>query len=119
MAAITGAVTALCGSGDHVVAPRSMYGEAARLLRERLPRFGIETTFVDATEPGAYERALRPSTRLLYIETPANPNLAVADLAAIAALAKARGLRTVADNTFATPFARTPTRSGSKSSCTR
>jgi methionine-gamma-lyase len=108
MAAITGAVTALCGSGDHVVAPRSMYGEAARLLRERLPRFGIETTFVDATEPGAYERALRPSTRLLYIETPANPNLAVADLAAIAALAKARGLRTVADNTFATPFAQNP-----------
>jgi methionine-gamma-lyase len=108
MAAITGAVTAFCGAGDHVVAPRSMYAEAARLLRERLPRFGIETTFVDATQPGAYERALRPGTRLLYLETPANPNLAVTDLAAIAALARSRGIRTVADNTFATPFAQNP-----------
>jgi len=108
MAAITGAVTALCGAGDHVVAPRSMYAEAARLLRERLPRFGIETTFVDATEPGAYERALRPSTRLLYVETPANPNLALTDLATVAALAKDKGLHTVADNTFATPFAQNP-----------
>jgi methionine-gamma-lyase len=108
MAAITGAVTALCGNGDHVVAPRSMYAEAARLLRERLPRFGIETTFVDATEPCAYERALRPSTRLLYVETPANPNLAVTDLGAITALAASRGILTVADNTFATPFAQNP-----------
>jgi methionine-gamma-lyase len=108
MAAVSGAVMALCAQGDHVVAPRSMYGESARLLRERLPRFGIETTFVDATAPGAYEAALRPSTRLLYIETPANPNLAVADIAAIVALARARGLATLADNTFATPFAQTP-----------
>jgi methionine-gamma-lyase len=108
MAAITGTVTSLCGQGDHVVAPRSMYGEAARLLRERLPRFGIETTFVDAAEPGAYERALRPTTRLLYVETPANPNLAVTDLGAVVTLARERGLRTVADNTFATPFAQSP-----------
>ncbi len=108
MAAIAGAVTTLCSQGDHIIAPRSMYGEAARLLRERLPRFGIETTFVDATAPGAYEQALRPNTRLLYVETPANPNLAVADLQAISALAKQRGLRTLADNTFATPFAQSP-----------
>jgi methionine-gamma-lyase len=83
MAAVSGATLALCGQGDHIVAPRSMYAESARLLRERLPRLGIETTFVDATEPGAYERALRPTTRLLYIETPANPNLAIADIRAI------------------------------------
>jgi methionine-gamma-lyase len=85
-----------------------MYAESARLLRERLPRFGIETTFVDATAPGSYEAALRPTTRLLYIETPANPNLAVADVTAIVALARSRGLVTLADNTFATPFAQTP-----------
>jgi methionine-gamma-lyase len=108
MAAIAGAVLAVCAQGDHVVAPRSMYAESARLLRERLPRFGIETTFVDATDAGAYERALRPSTRLLYVETPANPNLAVTDVAAVVALARARGLSTLADNTFATPFAQTP-----------
>jgi methionine-gamma-lyase len=110
MAAVSGTVLALCGRGDHVVAPRSMYAESARLLRERLPRFGIETTFVDATQPGAaaYEAALRPETRLLYVETPANPNLAVADVGAIVALARSRGLATVADNTFATPFAQSP-----------
>jgi methionine-gamma-lyase len=112
MAAVSGTVLALCGRGDHVVAPRSMYAESARLLRERLPRFGIETTFVDASQPqagaAAYEAALRPETRLLYVETPANPNLAVADLGAVVALARSRGLATVADNTFATPFAQNP-----------
>jgi methionine-gamma-lyase len=108
MAAVSGAVLALCAQGDHIVAPRSMYAESARLLRERLPRLGIETTFVDATEPGAYERALRPTTRLLYIETPANPNLAIADIRTIVTLARARGIATMADNTFATPFAQNP-----------
>jgi methionine-gamma-lyase len=108
MAAVSGTLLALCGQGDHVVAPRSMYAESARLLRERLPRFGIETSFVDATVPGAYEAAIRPTTRVLYIETPANPNLAIADVGAVVALARSRGLATLADNTFATPFAQTP-----------
>lgn len=114
MAAVSGTVMALCAKGDHVVAPRSMYAESARLLRERLPRFGIETTFVDAAAAAArggaaaYEAALRPTTRVLYVETPANPNLAVTDVAAVVALAKARGIATVADNTFATPFAQNP-----------
>jgi methionine-gamma-lyase len=101
-------VMAACGQGDHVVAPRSMYAESARLLRERLPRFGIETTFVDATDTRAYDRAIRENTRLLYIETPANPNLAISDVEAIVALARSRGLKTLADNTFATPFAQNP-----------
>ena len=108
MAAVTGAVLAFCGQGDHVVAPRSMYAESARLLGERLPRLGIETTFVDATDASAYARALRPRTRLLYIETPANPNLALTDIASVVALARDRQLATIADNTFATPFAQTP-----------
>jgi methionine-gamma-lyase len=108
MAAVSGVVLAFCATGDHVVAPRSMYAESARLLRERLPRFGIETTFVDATDVRAYAAAVRPTTRLCYIETPANPNLAIADVAAIVALARERGITTVADNTFATPFAQTP-----------
>ena len=108
MAAVSGTVLALCDGGSHVIAPRSMYGESARLFRERLPRFGITTTFVDATDVRSYEAALQPSTKLLYIETPANPNLAVSDVAAIVALAKSRDILTVADNTFATPFAQTP-----------
>jgi methionine-gamma-lyase len=108
MAAITGAVLAVCPQGSHVVAPRSMYAESARLLRERLPRLGIETTFVDATDVGAYERAIRATTRALYVETPSNPTLAITDLSAVASLGRSRGLRTIADNTFATPFAQTP-----------
>jgi methionine-gamma-lyase len=108
MAAVSGALMTLCARGDHIVAPRSMYAESARLLRERLPRFGIETTFVEATDTAAYERAMLPTTRVLYIETPANPNLAVTDIAAVVELARARGVATVADNTFATPFSQTP-----------
>jgi methionine-gamma-lyase len=108
MAAVSGVVLGLIDAGGHIVAPRSMYGESARLFRERLPRFGITTTFVDATDVGNYETALRPSTKVLYIETPANPNLAISDVAAIVALAKSRGIMTVSDNTFATPFAQTP-----------
>ena len=108
MAAISGAVLAFCAQGDHIVAPRSMYAESARLFRERLPRFGIETTFIDATDPEAYRRAARPNTRLLYVETPANPNLAVTDVAAVVEIAREHGVATMADNTFATPFAQTP-----------
>jgi methionine-gamma-lyase len=108
MAAVSGAVLSFVGHGDHVVAPHAMYSESARLLRERLPRFGVETTFVDAGDAGAYERALRPTTRLLYLETPANPNLSLVDLQAVTSMARARGILTAADNTFATPFAQTP-----------
>lgn len=108
MAAISGALLGLCDGGAHVVAPRAMYAESARLLRERLPRFGITTTFVDGTDPRAYAAAITGHTRVLYIETPSNPNLRLTDIAAIVALATERGLLTFADNTFATPFAQTP-----------
>jgi methionine-gamma-lyase len=109
MAAINGAVLALCEAGDHVVAPRSMYAESARLFRERLPRFGIQTTFVDGTAD-AYAAAMTPRTRLLYVETPSNPMLGVVDIGAIASLARAASTRptVIVDGTFATPFAQTP-----------
>jgi methionine-gamma-lyase len=108
MAAIAGALLSVCKSGSHVVAPRAMYAESARLLRERLPDWGVTTTFVDGTDPDAYASAITSATRVLYIETPANPNLAVADIEAIAGIAKGRGLVSLADNTFATPFSQTP-----------
>jgi methionine-gamma-lyase len=112
MAAISGAVLSVCdGSGSHIVAPRAMYAESARLFRERLPKLGVTTTFVDATTGGgaeAYAQAITPATRVLYIETPANPLLGVTDIAAVVALAKSRGIATIADNTFATPFAQQP-----------
>lgn len=110
MAAIAGAILATCEAGDHVVAPRSMYAESARLLRERLPRLGITTTFVDGA-PEAYAAAITARTRMLYVETPANPTLAVVDLAAIVGLRPVGGL-VLADGTFATPFAQTPLQSG-------
>jgi methionine-gamma-lyase len=109
MAAITGTILSLCESGAHVVAPQAMYGESARLLRERLPKLGITTTFVQ----GDYASAIRPETRVLYVETPANPTLAITDIAAVVALARSsagtqRTIRVVCDNTFATPFAQSP-----------
>lgn len=108
MAAITATLLTLCGAGDHVVAPRSMYGESARLLRERLPALGIETTFVEQTDPENYARAITSKTKVLYVESPANPTLTVTDLAAVVAIARARGLTVVADNTFATPYCQRP-----------
>lgn len=109
MAAIAGALLSTCQSGEHVVAPRSMYAESARLLRERLPRLGITTSFVEGTRD-AYAEAATPATRVLYVETPANPTLAVVDVAEIVALARALPSRPVVlvDGTFATPFAQTP-----------
>lgn len=110
MAAIAGVLLATCESGDHVVAPRSMYAESARLLRERLPKLGITTTFVDGTRE-AYAAAITPQTRILYVESPSNPTLGVVDIRAIADLARSispRPPRVIVDGTFATPFAQTP-----------
>jgi len=112
MAAVSGALLSICEAGSHIVAPRSMYGESARLLRERLPRLGIETTFVDDPTPESYARAATVNTRVFYIESPSNPILAVSDVPGIAAAARAHGGKSrivvVADNTFATPFCQTP-----------
>jgi methionine-gamma-lyase len=110
MAAIAGAILATCEAGDHIVAPRSMYAESARLLRERLPKLGITTTFVDGTTE-SYAAAMTAKTRILYVETPANPTLAIVDLAAIVKLRPSGGY-VLADGTFATPFAQTPLANG-------
>lgn len=110
MAAIGGVVLAVCRAGDHIVAPRSMYAESARLFRERLPRFGIETTFVEG-DVDAYAAAMTPRTRVLYVETPANPTLALVDMGAVVDLARRSGTvrpLVVVDSTFATPFCQTP-----------
>jgi len=108
MAAVTGALLSSLRAGDHVVAPLACYGETSRLLRERLPELGITTSFVDATRVEEYRAALRPETRVVYLETPANPTLSVTDVAAVAGLAGERGITVIADNTFATPYAQNP-----------
>lgn len=113
MAAIAGVVLATCSAGDHIVAPRAMYAESARLFRERLPKLGITTTFVDGTRE-AYAAAITNTTKMLYVETPSNPTLGVVDIAAVSALGRSilPSPLVVVDGTFATPFAQTPLEHG-------
>ena len=108
MAAVSTAVVASLRRGDHAVAPSAVYQATYLLFAQVLPEFGIETTVIPETSLEAYERALRPNTRLLYIETPNNPVLGITDIAGVVDLARRNGARTIADNTFATPYNQTP-----------
>lgn len=108
MAAVSGVVLSLVKSGDHIVAPRSMYSTTTNFLSHIGERFGIETTFIDATDAANYRSAAKPNTRLFWIETPTNPLVLVTDIAAVARIAKDLGVLTIADNTFATPFNQQP-----------
>src|SRR5439155_23995740 len=108
MNAITTSILALLKSGDHIVAQRDIYGGVTKFFSQWLPKLGIETTFVDTTEYDQHERALRPNTRLLYLESPTNPTLRVVDLRKTAALAKRCNLITLIDSTFATPINQRP-----------
>ncbi len=107
-AAATTAVLAFAGAGDHVVAQTNHYGGTSSFLREMLPRFGVEVTLVDQADSEAFERALRPNTRLIIIETPANPVMKITDLQAVASIARAHKVLTLADNTVATPINQRP-----------
>ncbi|WP_328828459.1 aminotransferase class I/II-fold pyridoxal phosphate-dependent enzyme [Streptomyces sp. NBC_00252] len=108
MAALTTAVLALVSAGDHVIGQRSTYGGTASVLLNLLPRLGVTTTLVDQTDPEAFAKALTPRTRLILVETPSNPLLQITDLRAVAELAHAQGVLTMADNTFATPLNQRP-----------
>ena len=108
MAAITTAILAFVKAGDHVVASSSIYGAAYNFINEKLPRMGVESTFVGSRKVGEFERALRGNTRVIYFETPSNPVLQLVDIPALAELAKSRGMKTVIDNTFATPVLQRP-----------
>jgi len=109
MGALTTAVLALVSAGDHVIGQRSTYGGTASVLLNLLPRLGVSTTLVDQTDPEAFEKALTPQTRLILVESPSNPLLQVTDLRAVAELARAHNVPTMADNTFATPLNQRPT----------
>jgi cystathionine beta-lyase/cystathionine gamma-synthase len=104
MNAITTSVLALLQNGDHIVSQADIYGGTAKFFGEWLPKFGIETTFVDTTEYEQHERAIRPNTRLLYLESPTNPTLRVVDLRRAAAIARKHRLLTMIDSSFATPI---------------
>lgn len=106
-----GATTALCStlsSGDHIVASSDLYGGTTRLLTQVFDHFNIDVSFVPATDPAAWRDAITEKTRLCFVETPTNPLLQIADIAAITAEAKKRGITSVVDNTFATPIFQQP-----------
>lgn len=108
MAAILATVMALLKSGDHIVAARSIFGATQQMFENILPRFGVETSFVAATDPAAFQAALRPNTRLLFIETPSNPLTEVFDIAALAGVAHAANVLLVVDNCFCSPALQRP-----------
>jgi cystathionine beta-lyase/cystathionine gamma-synthase len=106
MGAISAVILGLCSKGDHIVAQRQLYAGTQLLLQTACPRFGIDVTFVDATEPGAFAAAVIPGrTTLVFAETPANPRLDLVDLDELGAIA---GPMTVVDSTFATPLVQRP-----------
>ncbi|MCI6809081.1 MAG: O-acetylhomoserine aminocarboxypropyltransferase/cysteine synthase [Spirochaetia bacterium] len=103
-AAITYAIEALAQAGDHIVAQKTIYGGSYNLLAHTLKGFGVETTFVDAHNLAEVEAAIKPNTKVVYLETLGNPNSDIPDLDAISAIAKKHGLPVVVDNTFGTPY---------------
>ena len=112
MGAITTTTMALLKSGDHIVAQRDIYGGANKFLSQWLPKMGIETTFVDTTEYEQHERAIRPNTKLLFLESPTNPTLRVVDFKRVVALARQHRLLSMIDATFGTPINQHPAEFG-------
>ncbi|HWY23144.1 MAG TPA: aminotransferase class I/II-fold pyridoxal phosphate-dependent enzyme [Candidatus Acidoferrum sp.] len=112
MGAITTTIMALLKSGDHVVAQRDIYGGVTKFLSKWLPKMGIETTFVDTTEYDQHAEAIRPNTKLLYLESPTNPILRVVDFKKVSGLAKRHKLLSMIDSTFGTPINQHPAEFG-------
>lgn len=110
MGAINSMFYTVLQSGDHIVADNTLYGCTYALLSQRLPRLGVQTTFVDFTDTEALKAAIRPDTRFVYFETPANPNIKVVDIEQVASIAHAinKNCYVVVDNTFATPYLQRP-----------
>jgi O-acetylhomoserine (thiol)-lyase len=103
-AALHLAIVTLMDGGSHIVASKSLYGGSTNLFKLTLPRFGIQTSFVDPRDPAAFAAAIRPETRLLFAETIGNPGLEVLNVPAVAEIAHRHGLPLLIDNTFATPY---------------
>lgn len=112
MGAITTTVLALLKAGDHVVAQRDIYGGVTKFFSQWLPRLGIETTFVDTNDYEQHARAIRPNTRMLYLESPTNPALRVVDLKKASGLARQHKLISMIDSTFGTPINQHPAEYG-------
>ena len=111
-AAVSYALQNLARAGDHIVAEKTLYGGTYNLLAHTLKAWGIDTTFVDPDEAGAFERAITPRTKAIFIETLGNPHSNIVDMEALAALAHSNGIPLVVDNTFATPWLLRPIEHG-------
>src|SRR5436190_10983879 len=101
-------VLSILRAGDHVVSTQDLYGGAWRIFTKLFAKFGVDFTFIDSGDIAAVRNAIRPETKLLWLETPSNPLLKITDIAACTAIARAAGVRTVVDNTFATPVLQQP-----------
>ena len=112
MAAITATMLGLLKAGDHVLGGDQLYGRSLRMMREELPRFGVETSLADPTDAAAIEAALQPNTRMVLVELVSNPTLRMADIKAISKLCKAKSILLVVDNTFTTPRSYQPFQHG-------
>ena len=104
MAAVHGALFSALKTGDHVVAAKALFGSCLYIVETLLPRFGVEVSFVDGTDLDQWRAAIRPDTRLVFLESISNPTLEVIDIAAVAAIARESGALTVVDNVFGTPI---------------
>ncbi len=108
MSAILSLVMALCSAGDHIVASSGLFGATQQLLGNIMTRFGVQTTFVSQTSVDAWEAAIRPETRLFFLETPSNPLTEISDVSALVEVAHARGILVAVDNCFCTPVLQRP-----------
>ena len=108
MGAVTTVYMAFLGAGSHIVSTDAVYGASRSVLEKHFSRFGVESTFVDTSKPELIEAAIRPNTKVLYIETPANPTISISDLSVCAAIAHKHGLKLVVDNTFCSPYLQQP-----------
>jgi O-succinylhomoserine sulfhydrylase len=108
MAAVSSVFLGSLKTGDHVVSANALFGSCRYVMENVLSRFGIETSFVDGSDLDAWEAAMRPQTKLLFLETPSNPTLQIMDIAAVARIAESRGARLIVDNAFASPALQRP-----------
>ena len=108
MSAILALVMGLCSAGDHVVTSNSLFGATQQLFSTILPRFGVRTSFVPQTDAAAWAAAIRPETKLFFLETPSNPLTELADISALVSIAQAQGIRVAVDNCFCTPILQRP-----------
>ncbi len=112
MSAVTNAVMSQVRAGDHIVASRALFGGCRYVVEDFMPRWGVTSTLVDGRDPANFEKAMRPNTKVVFIETPTNPTLELVDIAAVAEITHAHGAKLIVDNVFATALYQHPLKLG-------